>query len=345
MLGFLKDDKNVLQNIMTAAPRQSGSSPEVAPEHDNGYHFPQFRSGSSDQWYTEWWYFNFYDPASQVSGIVVYQVVNPASRWFSGKARLLMTAFVGNQEPQFEEKFFSLDEFSASTQEARVDMAGHRITPIEGGFEVEARLRQIRFKLRYSQRGTPIHLARNAHGPQAWEVSNWLAYMTSAQVSGEVTVGGRDYQLTSAVGYHDHNWGKWLFPAREFYWVSFQDLQQKLSLDLGHGVGFEPGYTAVLDIGEERILFPAAKRSQPMLGPMQRQGLFRYPTSVQVKMSSQDDRYHLDLSWKPQVSALVSQIPLAIFEQRSLIEGKLSGARELSFSQEGFSEWTDLILG
>ena len=104
MLGFLNRESQVLQAVLRSGQMEAEvSSPSTPPEADNGYHFPAYRTGSSDQWYTEWWYYNFYDPKSQIAAIVVFQVVNPSSRWYGGRARILLTVFPGlESEPIVE---------------------------------------------------------------------------------------------------------------------------------------------------------------------------------------------------------------------------------------------------
>lgn len=351
MLGFLNSESRVLQDILrTGSQSPATGNPGQAPATDNGYHFPTFRTGSSDQWYTEWWYYNFYDPKSQIAAIAVFQVVNPSSRWYSGKARLLLSAFPGpGQEPVLEEQFYEIPQFSASTLQADVQLGPHKIETVSPDvIRISAELFQIKLSLEFQAKVPPVQLADNSKGPSDWEVSNWLAYMPAAAVSGTITLGGDTTAVEHAVGYHDHNWGKWLWPAREFYWVSFVDNQQGLSFDLGHGVGFQPGYLGVLDRQGQRIIFPASKRSDVSVRDYVRQGFFRYPAQVEVSMSSDDDRYLLALSWKPHSSVMVSKIPLAIFEQRSVISGRLVDQQTgevFQFEQEGFSEWTELLVG
>jgi hypothetical protein len=351
MLGFLNQDSQVLQEIINAGKRANASSllPGIDELQDNGYHFPSYRTGSSDQWYTEWWYFNFYDPQSQVSAIAVFQVVNPGSRWFTGKARLLLTVFPGpDLDPIVEEKFYELDSFSAAIDHANVELGPNRIRTLSNdAIEIEANLFQIQLKLQFQRRAEPIHLAQRSKGPRDWEVSTWLAYMPSALVTGVITIQGNETAVTGGCGYHDHNWGKWLWPAREFYWVSFVDVESQLSLDLGHGGGFSPDYLGVLDRNGERILFPADQRESLNASQFKRQGLFKYPGRVSQAMVSQDSVYRLELVWEPTVSACVSKVPLVVFEQRSVIQGTLTRqdtGEQFRFAQEGFSEWTQLLV-
>jgi hypothetical protein len=351
MLGFLNHDSQVLQEILNTGKRTEGtvSSASIDELSDNGYHFPYYRSGSSDQWYTEWWYYNFYDPESGISAIAVYQIVNPSSRWFTGKVRLLLTVFPGlAQDPIIEEQFYDLDTFSASTDAANVELGPNKIDTLNPNtIELEANLFQVQMKLRFERGAAPIYLAKGSKGPRVWEVSNWLAYMPSARVTGQITIQGNTTAISNGSGYHDHNWGKWLWPAREFYWVSFVDIDSRLSLDLGHGGSFSPDYLGVLDRGDERILFPAELREPIQTSDFRHQGLFKYPGSLSQSMTSQDNQYRLDLSWQPYSSATVSKIPLVVFEQRCAVEGCLTNllnGERFKFSQEGFCEWTQLLL-
>jgi hypothetical protein len=51
---------------------------------------------------------------------------------------------------------------------------------------------------------------------------SWLVYMPGARVNGQVTVDGHVYEM-DAPGYHDHNWGEWIFTDALWNWAQYAE--------------------------------------------------------------------------------------------------------------------------
>jgi hypothetical protein len=75
--------------------------------------------------------------------------------------------------------------------------------------------------------------------------------MPRAEVTGTLTVDGRDYDIRAA-GYHDHNWGEWI--PTDGLWNWAQHSEEGLTLEVGDFIGKPAGLCAV-DAGGTRSVF------------------------------------------------------------------------------------------
>ena len=73
----------------------------------------------------------------------------------------------------------------------------------------------------------PVHVG---HVPGDW--MQWLCYMTGANVAGTITIGETTYNM-SGRGYHDHNWGEWLFDDPQWNWAQVSAPEENVSLVIG----------------------------------------------------------------------------------------------------------------
>jgi hypothetical protein len=58
--------------------------------------------------------------------------------------------------------------------------------------------------------------------------------MTGAEVTGQITVNGESYDVEAVRGYHDHNWGQWLFFGTMWDWAQVSRPEEGFSLDQGN---------------------------------------------------------------------------------------------------------------
>ncbi|MCK5108826.1 MAG: hypothetical protein KAR25_03965, partial [Methanosarcinales archaeon] len=73
----------------------------------------------------------------------------------------------------------------------------------------------------------PVHVG---HVPDDW--MQWLCYMTGANVAGTITIGETTHNM-SGRGYHDHNWGEWLFDDPQWNWAQVSAPEENVSLIIG----------------------------------------------------------------------------------------------------------------
>jgi len=343
MFGVQPLDRQLLR-LLDEAPALDRQAP---PPHndpprrsDDAYHFHQFRTGTADEWYIEWWYFNFVDAASGQSGIVVFQVTNPASRHLPTSFATVLAAWYPGGRMRTER--FPFSDFRASTLEADVRITQrNRIEVVDDNtYRLVAQVEDLQLDLTFTQRARPVWLARGSRGPVAWEEAWWLAYMPVAEVAGEVSV-GRETFAVAGPGYHDHNWGKWLWHSRSFFWVSFANPTSGLGLDCGVGFGFNPVYEAVLSRPEGDLRFVPAGPARP--SEFERRELWRFPGRVELSLAEVGGAHRLEVVWEVLDTAVVARVPLVVFEHRAAVRGRLldgGGQVVLEFAEEGFSEWT-----
>lgn len=209
-----------------------GWTAEIALQ-DDGYHFPEFQDGQHDLSYIEWWYFNLDDPENNIQAIITYGVVNPGNVISLGIARLLTVTYLSDGVIT-EDDFYPVDAFSAATDQADVAIGENRIEVIdEDTYRISGSSRngKIIWDLTYTRQTEPWgNIDRVPVGGFSWEVMSWLIYMPGAKVEGEMTIEGVKY-LISAKGYHDHNWGEWIFSGPMWNWAQYYE--EGLTFDLG----------------------------------------------------------------------------------------------------------------
>ena len=66
----------LLMLVLTGPSQAPVCFAEVSPS-DDAYHYSDFRDGSHDANYIEWWYFNLFDQASDIQIIFYYSIINP----------------------------------------------------------------------------------------------------------------------------------------------------------------------------------------------------------------------------------------------------------------------------
>jgi hypothetical protein len=205
---------------------------------DDAFHFATDRDGQHDATYTEWWYFNLFDPLQGVQAALTYAVLDPAN--LSGFGLSAVTALVYTPEAQFTETaVFDPSAFFASDQQADVLIAsgssassvqvlGDDLYRIVGSID---RAHRVSWDLLYLRLAPPWLGSDRRHvGLFPWERMSWLQYMPGASVTGEITVDGRRFSLVNTRGYHDHNWGEWLPFTVKWNWAQYFDARVAFSI-------------------------------------------------------------------------------------------------------------------
>lgn len=228
-------------------------SDDVIPT-DDAYHFSAWADGRQDAFYTEWWYFNFFDARSGVQGIFSYFITNPGDLLDGGRARMAAVAYTGQGIVSAVDPY-PRAAFSASEVQADVSIGANAIQVIDADtYRVTGASRdgRLRWDLTYAREAeTWLAADRMGVGSFPWEKMSWLIYMPRARVVGRMVVDGRAYDI-SAPGYHDHNWGEW-FPTDALWnWGQYSD--RRLSLEIGDFIGKPVGVVGV-DFDGERTVF------------------------------------------------------------------------------------------
>jgi hypothetical protein len=200
---------------------------------DDAYHYSP--DSINDHLYTEWWYFNVYNNDRQF--MVTYFLTDPANLTGLGGAEVL--AIVYNDMPLLGHT--STSDFSADYEKPNVTIGSNTLLAlnnttivINGSCRDINTNTQIQWNLTYTMNvgswfgmPAPIHVG---HTPDDW--MQWLSYMTGADVAGTITIDETTYNM-SGRGYHDHNWGEWLFDDPQWNWAQVSLPEENVSLIIG----------------------------------------------------------------------------------------------------------------
>ena len=220
---------------------------------DDAYHYPSWAGGQHDGNYIEWWYFNFYDAQQNVQGIFSYFITDPQNLTGFGQAQVAAVAY-SQSGVVSEVDTYPVSAFSASSDQANVQIATNSIQVVSAdtyrivGQSLDGRLQ---WDLQYVSQQSPWFAAdRMAVGSLSWESMSWLVYMPRAAIVGQVVIDGQAYTV-NAPGYHDHNWGEWIFSNAMWNWAQYS--QPGLAFDLGDFIGGPAGLASVEFQGERTV--------------------------------------------------------------------------------------------
>ncbi|WP_157019044.1 DUF2804 family protein [Mesorhizobium xinjiangense] len=335
------------------APLRSG---EAITARDDGFHFQDFQHHSHKLFYVEWWYYNFQDPVSGLSGMVTFAVSNPGNELDLGTASLNMAVFQPGKEVVTDIEFFHITHFAAAPECADVTIASNTVKVVDPDtYRVRARTGDgaVSMDLTFHRKGPSQLLANNVPGYSDWEVSSWLVYMPGAQVEGSVVVDGQTYGLSDAKGYHDHDWGMWMLPERIWSWAQFSTPDHTVAFDVGFHAAFQKS-TAYLRWGDKALYFPQDRFKATQSDWQSWWHFWDYPTRVSFEGVDAGGEYILRLEWQVAETSTLWKYPLIVFEQACNFTGQLlaresetgkAGAVLAEISTPGFCEYTDRWIG
>jgi hypothetical protein len=225
--------------LLSVTGLASASAP-ITPK-DDAYHYVADQLHNEN--YIEWWYFNFYDENKDVQFAVSYFVADPENLSYMGTARLVVFAYLPGQEPIVETMYFfdPANQFSADTEICDVSIGdvnspvGHAWAEDENNYRVQGSvisINNIQWDLTYERQLGGYWYPGFAErvGLNKWEWLEWMLYMTGAEVTGQITVNGKSYDVEAVRGYHDHNWGQWLFFGTMWDWAQVSKPEDGFSL-------------------------------------------------------------------------------------------------------------------
>ena len=311
---------------------------------DDGYHLSEWADGSHDGDYTEWWYFNFFDAARDVQGIVSYFVSNPEDRLGSARVQIAAVAWTPSGIVT-EIDAWPIGEFRAAAGTADVTIGPNAIRVVDDatdrvtGASIDGRLS---WDLSFARQAAPwLGGDRIPVGSLPWESMSWRVDMPRARVTGHLVVDGRDFTI-DAPGYHDHNWGEWIPPHALWNWAQFSD--DRVAIELGDFIGRESGILSI-DVGGTRATFAKGEYSlvHTRWGWDPANRVF-YPT--ETLLTARNDDVGLTLSLRAlRTEPLRGRLPfplrdLIIYEQTARFEGVVR-------SKDASGRWriADLVRG
>jgi hypothetical protein len=210
---------------------------DLVPLKEDAYHYKYSLDGINDNLYTEWWYFNVYNEERQF--LVCYLLFDPGNLTDMGDAEVLAVVYDGM--PLIGFMSTSVSDFTADYEKPNVTIGSNTLLALnDTTFEIKGSCYDlyqnipIQWNLTYtldvgSWFGAPEPMLVG-HRPDDW--MQWLSYMTGANVQGTITIGGITYDM-SGRGYHDHNWGEWLFDDPQWNWAQVSVPEENVSMVLG----------------------------------------------------------------------------------------------------------------
>jgi hypothetical protein len=321
--------------------------PAVPTLQDDAFHFPLYAGSPHAFWYTEWWYFNFMDEASGISGLMTIACFDPANHAHLGEGMLTLALFdgpFGKLSPVIE--YYPIAELQADASRPQVTLAGRStITAIDDTtFTVKSAAKDgsLSIDLTYKSADDPVFLARNISG-EGWDISSWLSFMPCARVTGTISCQGRQVALQGARGYHDHDWGMWHEFAQTWSWAAFGSPDKEVGFDFGLHAAFQTSI-AYLRVGTTREMIKDGSFTFTQSDWKRWAMFWKYPRRMSYEGTTESGRYKVTLHWVVRDTVALWKQALIVFEQsayftgevRSVVDGKLVA----SIDEPGFCEYT-----
>ncbi len=327
----------------------------MPPWEDGGYHSRFYQGHPYSIFYGEYWYFNFTDHRTGLSGMMAFGAFNP--RDWLGQGRFAVTSalfFAGEEKSYTQMDSYPIAGFTASEEKAELALLGETLVLAEtrDRYRVTAKTRDGRMSLDlvYHQLDRPVLASEDVKGDLDWEFNWWVLTMPGARVEGTVTFDGKVHELEQGAGYHDHSWGIWLLPERIWAWAVCAVPEREISVMLGYMTGFEVSHL-YMSVGQTRALFDSrtAKEMEWDFGsketwePLSPWLLWPSPTQVSVRAIDSTGLFRLEGRWKVTRNGMfVLPSPIPLFEQEALVSVSLYQRNSTADSWNPVAELTDV---
>jgi hypothetical protein len=320
-------------------------------EASDGYHLLGWLGTSHLSDYNEWWYFNVYDTTNNIQAIFTYQIANPLNVSGLGVAELSTAVYTSGGILVDGSAYFTT-AFSADRLNANVTLGKtNSITVLDANtYQIVGATKdgKVAWNLEY-QRTAPSWYAGDSINVASlpWELMSWLIYMPAANVTGTLTVNGTTYQV-NATGYHDHNWGEWIFSSVPWNWaqVSQGNTSPALTFDLGDFAGTTVG-TASVEVNGVRYVF---QHDQYTLTHTQWANdstyNVNYPTQSVFTANNGTAQINLTMNVIANEGLATTSSPpeLVIFEQTAAYTGQVTvGSVVTNIAGNGFKEYATIV--
>jgi hypothetical protein len=316
---------------------------------DDAYHY--LHNGIDDQIYNEWWYFNGVSNETQFS--ISYLLSDPEN--LTGMRRFQVRAIVleGGKPAAIgvhQSKGFGGDKNGPNVD---IDQSGLSYQD-DSNFQIQGTVEDIssgapiQWDLAYESASSPwFPTPVQSHiGHLKGDWMKWLVYMPSARVTGTLSWENQTKNI-EAVGYHDHNWGRWAYNDPQFNWAQVSVPDDSFSLVLGDMIGEQRN--TILGIGfagdvskfsGKQIKLNSTDFALDSLTSRM------YPTAYRASADNGDFELDVNISVIKNVPLLISYpAPLpsyVVFEQVALLNGTLKPeeGEAYRFEELGFTQYT-----
>jgi hypothetical protein len=318
---------------------------------DDGYHYHLFADGQHDTQYIEWWYFNLFDAQQDLQAMMTYFISDPADLSGHGVAHIVVVVYTP-QGIVSAVDVHAPDRFTAAEERADVQIDANAIQVLDADtYRVmgESRDGRLAWDLLFQRQAQSwFAFDRLGVGKLPWEQMSWLVYMPGAGVRGHVTVDGQVYAM-DAQGYHDHNWGEWMFTDALWNWAQY--VEPDLAFAMMDFIRQPLGRARVAWQGERTVFTKEQYRLWHTRWAFDAANAHWYP--LQTRLQARNDDWLLLVQWQTlKTHALRGDLPwplpdVIIYEQTALYTGHLfqktaEGGLVLRavFRGHGFKEYT-----
>jgi hypothetical protein len=314
--------------------------------------------------YKEWWFFTVHDPEQRFGAVFGYSVADPSQafgRESSSVAAMVWPSYEPDQLPSpciTPLDIYNYTQYSGNRQNASLSVGdkNHITTLSEGVYQIDGAIRDgsVIWSLRYTQESYP---SREVFQPPGMQL-DWISFMPAASVSGFVTVNGKTFNLSSAIGYHDHNWGAWPDTLFNWIWAQFSNTTSERAFALVLGGYHVPvtdtyiGYVFVRYNGQ-RFKLGTLCGDKFELTPLQFLEVDGRKYSVHNRVQVTSAAWRLTMEYRARVGTLNPSgrgLGLYVDEQISDYSVQLYKATDGGWtlvedlSGTGFSEWSHSML-
>jgi len=237
---FLATAMSTPVSAISANGTATTSSAQIPSMRDDAFQYPSVASQVDSSAYIENWYFSLTDTKYNMSFWCQYEVNNPGN---SGSAGLYPDVAYANGNLQIGSNVITspapaYTSWSASASKLNVNINNGGFSAVAfsvnlihiTGSDLSCNISWNLFYTREIAQSPVVQNAPLGFLPQ--DNQSWIDYMPMASVSGIIAVSGHSYTITSAPGYHDHNWGE----QYSFYfnpWMKFNTVVGGHSIFIG----------------------------------------------------------------------------------------------------------------
>jgi len=320
---------------------------------DDAYHY--MHSGVDDHLYNERWYFNAVSNDTNLR--ITYLVSDPDNLTGMSKFQVMAVVVQDGNAPivgvhqgrgiggDRNSPNLDIDQSGISSQEEPNIRVWGAVDDIASGVP-------IRWDLEYQPAvapwfGIPVQM-HVGHSKGDW--MKWLVYMPSAKVTGTVTVANRTFDI-SGVGFHDHNWGRYVFNDPRWNFAQVSKPQDGFSLVVGDAWGEQRNTALGVTSGGKPIKFTKKQIDLNYTDfALDQQTSQTYPVAYKVTADNGEYLLDLNITVRKNVPILIeypSPNPsYVIFSQISDFKGILRSktGEEYGFDEIGFSEYATHML-
>ena len=160
--------------------------------------------------YKEWHYFNIIDEDPDLKFLVIFIIGGNVSNASESYSKVLM-AYDINNTPGMSVNSYSILDTNYSNETPDVEINNSYVKLLPNGYEVydESTDGEIVFSATFIPKASPSTVFSGTFGDRG--IMNWVTAAPVCKVNGNLRIDGTVYSLDGVRGYHDHNWGRWMW--------------------------------------------------------------------------------------------------------------------------------------